>query len=69
MLISLEWLQDYVDVSTYSASDLAETLTMLGLEVEGVQEFAPIDAQVVVGKVSSASATSQQRPPDVVCRG
>ena len=54
MLISLEWLQDYVDTSTYSAAELADTLTMLGLEVEGVQTLPPIDARVVVGKVLSA---------------
>ena len=54
MLISLEWLQDYVDTSTYSATELADTLTMLGLEVENVQTLPPIDAQVVVGKVHSA---------------
>ena len=54
MLISLEWLQDYVDTSAYSVDDLAETLTMLGLEVEGVQTLPPIDEHIVVGKVSSA---------------
>ena len=54
MLISLEWLQDYVDTSTYSATELADTLTMLGLEVENVQTLPPIDARVVVGKVHSA---------------
>lgn len=53
MLISLEWLQDYVDTSAYSADELATTLTMLGLEVEGVQTLPPIDNHVVVGKVSS----------------
>ena len=54
MLISLEWLQDYVDTSAYSVTELADTLTMLGLEVEGVQELPPIAARVVVGKVLSA---------------
>ncbi len=54
MLISLAWLQDYVDIRAYSAPELADTLTMLGLEVEGVQTLASIDARVVVGKVLSA---------------
>ena len=54
MLISLAWLQDYVDTSAYGVDELANTLTMLGLEVEGVQALPPIDSHVVVGKVSSA---------------
>ena len=54
MLISIEWLQDYVDTSAYSAEELATTLTMLGLEVEGVQVLPPIDSRVVVGQVHSA---------------
>lgn len=53
MLISLEWLQDYVDTASHSAADIAATLTMLGLEVEGVEELPAIDPQVVVGKVLS----------------
>lgn len=51
MLISLEWLKEYVDFDL-SPTELAEELTMVGLELE---EFVslPIEAleKVVVGKV------------------
>ncbi len=53
MLISLAWLQDYIDTSAYSVAELAATLTMLGLEVEGTQTLPPIDSHVVVGKVTN----------------
>ena len=51
MLISLEWLTDYVDVSDLKVTELEETLTMLGLEVEGVEDIPAIDDLVVVGKI------------------
>ncbi len=38
MKVSLNWLRDYVDVSI-DLQQLVEGLTMLGLEVEGVQEY------------------------------
>lgn len=38
MLISLDWLKDFIDINlTYH--ELAEKLTMSGFEVEGIQEF------------------------------
>ena len=51
MLISLEWLADYIDVSDLKVAELEETLTMLGLEVEGVENIPAIDDLVVVGKI------------------
>ncbi len=50
MLISLNWLRDYVDVPE-SAEKLAEDLTMLGLNVEGVEHRANPLSEFVVGKV------------------
>ncbi len=50
MLISLNWLRDYVDVPE-SAEKLAEDLTMLGLNVEGVEHRPNPLSEFVVGRV------------------
>jgi len=50
MLISLNWLRDYVDIPE-SAGKLAEDLTMLGLNVEGVEHRANTLSEFVVGRV------------------
>ncbi len=50
MLISLNWLRDYVDVPE-SAEKLAGDLTMLGLNVEGVEHRPNPLSEFVVGKV------------------
>ena len=51
MLISLEWLREYVDFDL-SPAELAEKLTMVGLELEDFIS-APIQelGEVVVGKI------------------
>lgn len=51
MLVSLEWLNDYVSVSDLDTDTVSDTLTKLGHEVEGVEEFAAIDDLVCVGNV------------------
>jgi phenylalanyl-tRNA synthetase beta chain len=50
MKVTLNWLKHYVDFD-WSAEELAERLTMLGLEVEGVQKLAGEFEGVVVGQV------------------
>lgn len=52
MKISLNWLKEFVDCPL-GPQELAERLTMSGLEVESVTELAPAIAGVVVGKVLS----------------
>ena len=37
MFVSYKWLQDYVDLSGISATELAEKITKSGIEVEGVE--------------------------------
>ena len=37
MKVTLNWLKQYVDFS-WSPEELSERLTMLGIEVEGVQK-------------------------------
>jgi phenylalanyl-tRNA synthetase beta chain len=52
MLVSLRWLKDYVDVEL-GPGELANRLTMAGLEVDSVREVAPEFTNVVVAKILS----------------
>ena len=52
MLISLRWLKDYVDIEA-GPGELADRLTMAGLEVESVNETAPEFSGVVAAKILS----------------
>jgi phenylalanyl-tRNA synthetase beta chain len=52
MKITLNWLKDYVEF-TGSADELRERLTMLGLEVEGMQKLGGEFEGVVVAEVLS----------------
>src|SRR5204863_1896855 len=50
MKITLNWLKDYVEF-TWSPEELRERLTMLGLEVEGIQKLGGEFEGVVVAQV------------------
>jgi phenylalanyl-tRNA synthetase beta chain len=50
MKVTLNWLKQYVDFN-WSPEELAERLTMLGLEVEGVQKLGGEFEGIVVGQV------------------
>ena len=52
MNVTLNWLKTYIDFD-FSTEELADRLTMLGIEVESVQELATALKGVVVGKVQS----------------
>lgn len=52
MQVSLKWLKDYVDIEI-TPKELAEKLTMAGLEVESVHESSPPFERVVVAKILS----------------
>lgn len=52
MLVSLKWLKDYVNVDL-KASELAESLTMAGLEVDEIKIIKPAFSGVVVAKIIS----------------
>jgi len=52
MLVSVKWLRDYVDVDV-SAAELADRLTMAGLEVDSLQETGAAFSGVVVAKILS----------------
>jgi phenylalanyl-tRNA synthetase beta chain len=51
MFVSYRWLQEYVDLTGISASDLAEKITRSGIEVESVAKLGEGISGVVVGHV------------------
>jgi phenylalanyl-tRNA synthetase beta chain len=52
MLVSLKWLKDYVNINI-TAEELAEKLTMAGLEVDEIKTIRPSFSGVVVAKIIS----------------
>ena len=54
MRISLNWLQELVDI-TISAEELAHTLTMAGFEVEDIEDRRAWANGVVVGEIAEAA--------------
>ena len=51
MKVSLRWLKDFFpSFDPLSQKDLGDRLTMVGLEVEGVEEFGRNLDGVVIGK-------------------
>lgn len=53
MLVSLNWLKNYVDIGEISPEQLAEKVTKSGIEVESVEYVAEKSENVVVGYVKS----------------
>ncbi|MGD6833298.1 phenylalanine--tRNA ligase subunit beta [Sutcliffiella halmapala] len=51
MLVSYNWLKDYVNIDDISAKDLAEKITRSGIEVEGVEILNEGIQGVVIGHV------------------
>lgn len=51
MFVSYKWLQEYVDLSGISATELAEKITKSGIEVEGVEKKSEGLKGVVIGHV------------------
>jgi len=52
MKVSLKWLRDYVDIKL-PPEELAERLTMSGLEVKGIQTTGETWDKVVIGEVTA----------------
>ncbi len=67
MKISIDWLNDYIDLTKHSAEEIAELLTMKTCEVEKVEPFMAHLDDIVVGHVESVV-----RHPDadklVICK-
>jgi phenylalanyl-tRNA synthetase beta chain len=53
MKFNKKWLEDWVDCSSLTAQQLADTITMAGLEVDAVTPVAPPFTGVVVGEILS----------------
>ncbi|HEY6641224.1 phenylalanine--tRNA ligase subunit beta [Povalibacter sp.] len=66
MKISLQWLRDWVDTGA-DVPTLAHSLTMAGLEIEGIHRAGPVLSGIVVGEVLAV-----EKHPDAeklnVCR-
>ncbi|MEI6610109.1 MAG: phenylalanine--tRNA ligase subunit beta, partial [Deltaproteobacteria bacterium] len=54
MLVSLKWLKDYININI-TAEELAEKLTMAGLEVDEIKTIRPSFSGVVVAKILSVA--------------
>lgn len=59
MLVSLKWLQEYVDIQGLSAEELAEKITRAGIEVDSVIDRSQGMTNIVVGHV-----LSKEKHPD-----
>src|SRR5699024_9075352 len=53
MLISLNWLQKYIDINDIHPEDLAEKITKSGIEVDGIGYVGKPSQDVVTGYVTS----------------
>lgn len=58
MIITRNWIQEFIDISKISTEDICKTLNAIGLEVDSVEEQR-IPSNVVVGKV-----LEKQKHPD-----
>ncbi|WP_152654801.1 phenylalanine--tRNA ligase subunit beta [Oceanobacillus sp. CFH 90083] len=53
MLVSYNWLRNYVNLDKVTPEELAEKITRSGIEVEGIEYLAPKSENIVVGYVKS----------------
>ncbi len=56
MQVSLNWLNEFVDLSNIEASQIAHELTMSGLEVEAVEELQPSFTNIKTVKIEKIDA-------------
>ena len=56
MQVSLNWLNEFVDLSNVEASQIAHELTMSGLEVEAVEEVKPRFTNIKTVKIEKIDA-------------
>lgn len=58
MRVSLNWLKEYVDIDM-DAHDLAQRLTMIGLEVEGIDPVGQSLEEIIVAKILAVEKHSK----------
>lgn len=51
MQVSLNWLNEFIDLSNIEASQIAHELTMSGLEVESVEDVKPSFTNIKTVKI------------------
>ena len=51
MQVSLNWLNEFVDISNIEPAQIAHELTMSGLEVEAVEEVKPMITNIKTVKI------------------
>lgn len=56
MYVSMRWLERHVDLDGITPEQLADDLTLSTAEVEGLERFAPVLHDVVVGHVATKEA-------------
>ncbi|HAS93884.1 MAG TPA: phenylalanine--tRNA ligase subunit beta, partial [Cyanobacteria bacterium UBA10660] len=56
MQVSLNWLNEFVDLSNVEASQIAHELTMSGLEVESVEDVKPSFTNIKTVKIEKIDA-------------
>ena len=67
MKVTLNWLKQYVDFN-WSPEELTERLTMLGLEVEGVQKISAASSTASSSRRSSRATNIRNADKLSVCR-
>lgn len=55
MIVSLKWLRNYVEIDI-SVEELADRLTMVGLEVEGISRRHPLSNDIVTARVETVES-------------
>src|SRR5574344_1073593 len=56
MQVSLNWLNEFVDLSAVDENEIAHQLTMSGLEVEGVEKLKPQFTNIITAKILKIDA-------------
>lgn len=51
MLVSIEWLNEFVDLNGLTPEEIAESLTVSGLEVEGIEKTGAKFTNIVTAKI------------------
>ena len=51
MQVSLNWLNELVDISDLDVAQIAHELTMSGLEVEEVEELRPKFTNIITARI------------------
>ncbi len=54
MKVPYNWLKDYIDL-TQTPEEVADCLTMAGVEVGAIELFAPVDENILVGQIDHIS--------------